>query len=131
VKIINKLTKKIYSFAQKELLLWEYLLIFLIIDYTILFSAESILPGIVTNFFNINILLLAIILLWILMSKLEESKKNIPISDKLISYSLIILALFFFITLFFAFLGISAIEMLVYFLLIAILIPNLYNFLKK
>ena len=131
MKIINKMTKKIYSFAQKELLLWKYLLIFLIIDYTILFSAESILPGIVTNFFNINILLLAIILLWILMSKLEEPKKNIPISDKLISYSLIILALFFFITLFFAFLGISAIEMLVYFLLIAILIPNLYNFLKK
>ena len=129
MKIINKMTKKIYSFAQKELLLWKYLLIFLIIDYTILFSAESILPGIVTNFFNINILLLAIILLWILMSKLEEPKKNIPISDKLISYSLIILALFFFITLFFAFLGISAIEMLIYFLLITILIPNLYNFL--
>jgi hypothetical protein len=131
VKIIDKMTKKIYSLAQKEFLLWEYLLIFLIIDYVILFSAESVLPGTVTNFFNINILLLAITFLWILISRLEEPKKSILPSDRLIGYSLIILALLFFITLFFVFLGISVIEMLVYFILIAILIPNLYNFLKK
>lgn len=113
------LFNKIKTFLTTQNNFLKILLIFLLLDYILLFAAESILPGLVMRFFNLNIFLATIIALWILFIFTREKKAEKESS--LFYFAVILSAIILFITLFFAFLGISYFEMAIYFFFIILL----------
>ncbi len=62
---MKKILEKIYHyFVQKNDFL-KWLFIVLAVEYLFLFSLETILPGFVTTVFNLNLLLLLVMISWV------------------------------------------------------------------
>jgi hypothetical protein len=78
----NKLDKN-YSF-----ILW--LLIILTVDYFGLFVVETILPGFVMNFFNLNLLLFVVLGGWFLIVFFTEKTERLEIGNKAASFLLVV-----------------------------------------
>lgn len=74
--LFNKMNKKFNKILKtnKEFFLW--ILIFLSIDYLLLFALEITLPGLVMENFNLNILLVVVLLGWFFFLNHYDIKKN-------------------------------------------------------
>jgi hypothetical protein len=75
--LLFKNTKQqIKEFFKRNKLFFLWVLILLSVDYLLLFSLEITLPGLVIENFNLNILLLIVLLGWFLILNYCDIKKN-------------------------------------------------------
>jgi hypothetical protein len=74
--LFKNINQKIYKFLKENREFFLWVLILLSIDYLLLFSLEITLPGLVIENFNLNILLLIVLLGWFLILNYCDIKKN-------------------------------------------------------
>jgi hypothetical protein len=108
----------------------QKIIIMLSLEYLVFFSAEVILPGVITNIFNINILLLGILifvgLLIILNSKGNNITDNVK-KDKLNYRVYLALIIFLLFINMIALYKVSLIMMLVYTVVTTIVTKSLWS----
>ena len=125
-KIIHKESKRILK-QNDTFIFW--ILLFLSIDYLILFFVESVLPGYVINHFNLNLLLLAILGGWLAFPYFSHKKF---LANKSFKLPLFFLITIFFISTWFILYKLLHWELLVFFLFLITIGYLLYRqFLTK
>lgn len=123
--------REFFSSSKNLLKLIEKLLLVLCLDYLVLLSLEIILPGMVNSVFNLNYLLLAIVIGWLAIVVWEKDEESSAIKKArrwqawlfrfLIIYLVIILAIALF--------RVSHWQLIIYLLLSLLSIRVLYPYL--
>lgn len=119
--------KEVKRVSNNNATLFLWILLVLSLDYLVLFFVESILPGYIMNYLNLNFLLLIILGGWLVFSiflKKETIPKKLPQLNNLFK---ILLFLIFFIGTWFTLYKISRLELLIYFLFLTIIGYLLYK----
>ncbi|MDZ7611524.1 MAG: hypothetical protein U5L10_02065 [Candidatus Moranbacteria bacterium] len=112
-ELIERKLNDNYKFA-----LW--LLIVLTFDYMGLFVLETILPGFVMNFFNLNLLLFVVLAGWLFLAFFTEDQKKAEIGSKVSAFLLTAFLALLALGLLFSLYKAAALEFTVYFVLAAI-----------
>ncbi|MFO7806817.1 MAG: hypothetical protein R6V40_00125 [Candidatus Moraniibacteriota bacterium] len=121
---ITNISKNLFESAKKILdnnykfFLW--LLIILTVDYLGLFMVETILPGFVMNFFNLNLLLFAVLAGWLLLSFFTEEESRVRLGNKIATILLVVFLGLFALGLIFSLYKANSWQLVVYFVLAVI-----------
>lgn len=131
--MLNNFFQKIQDYINKKSNFLIWLFVVLVADYMLLFVLESILPGFVVGVFNINYLLFAILLLWVVMalSFKEGENQAIGVGSKLINLALIGLIGLVVVGLFFTLYKAGYWEIAIYILLAFVAGKLLYDHVKQ
>lgn len=93
--------KSITNFLNRNISFLSWLFLILIVEYLFLFSLEMIFKGFVMSVFNLNFLLLFIIILWTVISFKEYDNINFAKSNFLLRLFFVVLLPLIAISLFF------------------------------
>lgn len=81
-KKMKKTLSKIEDYLNKKSVFLGWIFIVLATEYLFLFSLEIILPGFVTEVFNVNLLLLAVVIFWLLLVLIIKKENQIFVLKK-------------------------------------------------
>jgi CDP-diglyceride synthetase len=121
---------KLIKTIKKEENFLSLVFVVLALDYIVLFVLETILPGFVMKVFNLNLLLLVILVLWLVLASVGNSNFDLK-SNKLFSLTSILIFVLIIISLFFSLYKIDYLVTIIYIILAIISGKLLFDLWRK
>ncbi len=124
---VKTISQKVGETTEKNRAFIFSLLLFLSIDYLVLFFIESILPGYVMDHLNLNFLLLIILGGWLGFSVFFDKKEFLEYSQRTFNLSATFLVTLFFLSTWFTLYRVNHWELIVAFIFLSVIGFLLYK----